>query len=1174
MTRPSPKISLANLLKRPSIRALLGLFILILVALVVAPRTLELESLKSMAPFVGILGVAAIGQHLVVQQRGFDLSVAGSISLAAVVVTVFAPADASLGLTVTVIVAAMIIGVLGGFLNGAVINWFGVPPLVMTIGVNALLIGFVFYLTNAAVYAAPDLLVSASKLRMAGLSILFLIFVVMAAVAIWVIDRTRTGRRYIMTAVSPSAAHALGIRVSRYNILTYCIAGLLFSISGIMIAGLAVTPTLQSGGSYMLTTIAAVIVGGSPLNGDKGSLFATMVGAVFLVFLNQLVASLGFDYAIQSMVQAAIILAGVTIPSLMQNARQPKAAIVPSDLVVDQTPGSQATLTKLEATSAAIIELTGVRKHFGNTIALSDVSFSALPGEVHAIIGENGAGKSTLISIAAGVLPATAGQVRIEGELLDSSDPIRFRDAGVSVAFQHPPLPPHLSVRECLSLAAVEFGEAGGLEKAQAVIDRVTIGSLSVRPTDRISDLSIGQLHVVEIARALASKPKILILDEPTEPFKEGDVKHLFNLIRELKSEGVCIIYISHRLNEVEDIADRISVLRDGELIDTRPRSEFTRAQIIDMIVGRPLGQVFPAKHEASDEAPVTLSVNNLSGDMFHGIHLSARRGEIIGFAGVEGQGQRELIRALAGLERHTGTVRLSGQAMSLSDRTDAWEHGVAFVPDDRHHEGLFLSLTVAENLGVGYRDDHGQPLLIDRAQEAAVVESSIDGLRIRTSSPEALVSSLSGGNQQKVLMGREIAASPRILLTDEPTKGVDIGSKSDIYNKLRYLADQGVTIVVSSSDGVELEGLCDRVLVMARGEIVSELTGDQVTDAEITAANLTAGENVAKRQNDSGAATWVKTMLNSKWLPAVALSMASLVIIYFAAAANIRFLSSYNLSNVQVQLATLALIAFGQLFVMLLGEIDFSSGPLAGLAVVLASFWIPDGASVGMVIIASVGIVVVSMLIGLFQGLLVVLLKLPSIVVTLTGFFAIQGVSLSLRPVPGGTISYRFVDTLLYHWGPISLVSVVVVIACIAFERILFHKPFGRVLRAVGSDRDAAEKLGAKHRVLTPVAFAINGALIGMAGLILAATVGVGTGTAGVNFTLMSITAVVLGGAVISGGYGSFASTLFGAILVQATFSATAFMQVGVQWQHWLVGLSTLFAASLFSFGRRNKPH
>jgi ribose transport system ATP-binding protein len=1157
----------------PALRALVALSLLWGIALVLDPRTLAPESIISMAPFIGVLGVAAIGQHLVIQQRGFDLSVSGNVSLAAVMVTALPPQDAGTASTLAFVVMALFFGVLAGFVNGVAINWLRIPPLVTTIGTNAMLVGAVFYLTHAAVHAAPQSLTTLATGRAGAVSVLFLAFLALAVVAAWVIDRTSIGRGFIASAISPAASRVLGIKVARYNVLTYCIAGLLFSLAGVMLAGLAVTPTLLSGSPYMLTTVAAVIVGGSPLNGERGSVAATMIGVIFLVFLDQLVVSLGFTYAVQSIVQAAIILAGVAVPEVMRYIRGTRS------LRTSESPAKSAVRTNAVATnpealreSVTVLELLGVRKTFGNTVALSGVDFNVRAGEVHAIIGENGAGKSTLISVAAGVLEATEGKVKVAGQSMDVADPNRYRAAGVAVAFQHPPLPPHLTVLECLSLASPDFARDDGARRTIDLIARIALGPLRVSPRDRIADLSIGQCHVVEIARALASAPKILILDEPTEPFKEDDVAQLFTLIRSLKAEGVAVVYISHRLNEVEEIADRISVLRDGELIETRDRADFTHAEIISMIVGRPLGNVFPPKLSDQSAVPL-LKVRNLSGRGFHNVSFDVKRGEIVGIAGVEGQGQRDLMRALAGLEKASGLVELKGQALSYSDRCSARAARVAFVPDDRHREGLFLSLSVKDNLGAGVVNRDGPQLLIDRKLEGQVVAASIRELRIKTERSTVPVLSLSGGNQQKVLIGREIAARPAILLADEPTKGVDIGSKSDIYQKLRQLANHGVAVVVSSSDGVELEGLCDHVIVMARGSVSCELQGEHVSDAEITAANLTASHVSIHDHKEQAQKSWRRQLLESRWLPVMVLLFATFAIGTAAVSTNGRFLSAYNLGNLQVQLATLALIGFGQLFLMLLGEIDFSVGPLAGLVVVLASYWIPEQATTMHVVFAMCSIVLLTATIGLIQGIFVIALNLPSIVVTLATFFALQGLSLLLRPVPGGTISATMIDGVLASVGPVSVVSILVLVASLYFERVLLRTHFGRSLRASGSHRFAAHKLGVKRAVVTPLAFAINGALVGVAGLVLAATAGVGSGTAGINYTLMSITAVVLGGAVISGGYGSFVATWCGAILVQVTFSATTFMQIGVEWQYWLVGVTTLLAAGLFGAGRRVAP-
>ncbi|WP_349295430.1 ATP-binding cassette domain-containing protein (plasmid) [Thioclava sp. 'Guangxiensis'] len=1138
-------------------RAALGVVLLVALAIVLAPRAVSAGSLFAMAPFIGVLGVAAIGQYLVIQQRGFDLSVAGTISVAAVMMTALPASDAGLGATLGYVALTLICGALIGLVNGALVTFVRVPPLIVTIGTNSLLVGLVYWMTGGSISSAPSALVQIASARVGLVSVLFLAFLLLGAALAWGISRTRPGRQFLMSAVSADAARALGIPVSLCTLGAYTTAGLLFALAGVMLAGLAVTPTLLSGNPYMLTTVAAVIVGGSPLNGDRGSVLATMIGAVFLVLLDQIVVSLGFDYAIQSIVQAAIILAGVTLPQLIRHIRnrpQPR----PKD------PASRPKAAVSD--KPAVLELRDIHKHFGKTIALDGVDLSVSPGEVHAVIGENGAGKSTLISVACGVLPVTLGEVVINGQRMQGADPDRFRAAGIAVAFQHPPLPPHLSVLECLSLADPSLKGAQGAARVRALIAQVTTGALAADPHARISDLTIGQRHVVEIARALASDPRIIVLDEPTEPFKEEDVRQLFALIRRLRERGVAIVYISHRLDEVEEIADRISVLRDGALIATRPRDAFTRADIVSMIVGRPVGQVYPPKAGAQGEAPL-LELRDFSGQGFNNINLTLRPGEILGLAGVEGQGQRDVMRALAGLAPHSGTVTLHGEALEWQSRAAAREAGVAYVPDDRHKEGLFMSMSIAENLGAGV---NGEGLRIDRLSERSQIAERTTDLRIKAPSHGVTINALSGGNQQKVLIGREILGSPRIFLADEPTKGVDIGSKSDIYHKLRALAAQGVAVIVASSDGVELEGLCDHVAIMARGEVAAELSGDHVNDAEITAANLTAGGRRETESPATGERSMLRGLLDSKWFAIGILTLACALIVQSAVSVNSRFLSPYNLDNVQIQMATLALIAFGQLFLILQGEIDFSVGPMAGFVVVLSSFWIPDGISGTQLVFTVIGILAITTAMGFLQGLITLVLGIPSIIVTLAAFFALQGLSLYLRPVPGGIIDAKLIDGALMRFGPVTLAAIVAVMLAVGLELVLMRTAFGKKLRALGSDGSSAAKLGAKRKVLLPAAFALNGFLVGLAGLILAATVGVGSGTTGANYSLMAITAVVLGGAVISGGMGSFIATIFGALLIQLTFSATTFMQVGTEWQYWLVGLVTLFAASLFALGRR----
>ena len=335
-----------------------------------------------------------------------------------------------------------------------------------------------------------------------------------------------------------------------------------------------------------------------------------------------------------------------------------------------------------------VLQLAGIRKTFGAVVALHGIDFAARAGEIHAIVGENGAGKSTLISIAAGILEASAGEIRIAGEAVQNPDVLTMRRHGVSVANQHPALAPDLTVRENFLLVRPDLEDG----EVRSLLQRVTTESLAIDPDERVADLILARRHMVEIARALVTRPRILIFDEPTEPFQEEEVAKLFDLIRSLRDEGTAIVYISHRLNEVMHIADRISVLRDGRMIDTRQAAEYTPGEIVTLIAGRPLDQVFPPKPGDSRPSAPVLDVSGLIGPGVHGVDLVLGPGEIVGLTGVEGQGQREFIRCLAGIApRTSGEIRINGEPFTGDGVSASRAAGFGFVPDDRHSEGLFL---------------------------------------------------------------------------------------------------------------------------------------------------------------------------------------------------------------------------------------------------------------------------------------------------------------------------------------------------------------------------------------------------------------------------------------------------------------------------------------------------
>ena len=727
-----------------------------------------------------------------------------------------------------------------------------------------------------------------------------------------------------------------------------------------------------------------------------------------------------------------------------------------------------------------LLELKGISKFFGGVRALNKVDFVARAGEVHAIVGENGAGKSTLVTIAAGALRADAGSIAVRGKTVGPTSVRILRRVGISIAYQHPALPPDLTVSECIALAAPQFASRASAAEIRSLAAKVATSMLSVRPDQRIAELTLAQRHVVEIVRALSTDPDTVVLDEPTEPLQEADVRMLFKLIADLKRTGKAIIYISHRLNDVKQIADRISILRDGELVATRKAEEFSSSEIIDLIVGRPLAQQFPPKglvHQTN--ATSRFAVLHASGAHFNDVSLDIRPGEIVGLVGVEGQGQREFIRAVAGADQlQSGEIRVLGHRLAGRAAITARAAGIGFVPDDRHQEGLFLPLTVRENLTIGQLTALAPNGVVSAKRERSVASRAVETFGIKTSGLEARVATLSGGNQQKVLLGREIAAEPRALLVDEPTKGVDVGSRSEIYQRLRELSQTGVPILVCSSDGVELEGLCDRVLVFARGQIIRELTGREVTDANITEANLKA---TVSRTAEAPTArwSWVRRISSSVYLPILALTFLIVVVCCGAAIVNPSFLSPLSIGPALTLLSILILVSFAQLSAILIGEFDLSVGPLTGLVVVLASFAIPAGASPMEIVIGSLVVVLICTAVGFVQGLAIFGLRLPSIVVTLATFFGFQGFGLLLRPLPGGLIEGRLLDALAIP--VISFVPAVFVGAIavgVGLEWVLLRRRSGREARALGSDPSSALKLGVSQMRVGLVAFTVGGLL------------------------------------------------------------------------------------------------
>ncbi|HEX3802186.1 MAG TPA: sugar ABC transporter ATP-binding protein [Solirubrobacteraceae bacterium] len=512
--------------------------------------------------------------------------------------------------------------------------------------------------------------------------------------------------------------------------------------------------------------------------------------------------------------------------------------------------------TSHDGSAPALLEARGLNKRFGGVHALNDVNVAIRAGTIHALVGENGAGKSTLGKMLSGVYRPDSGEILIDGELVSMRSVREAQQHGVAIVAQELMLSPHLTVAQNVFLG-IESRRPGGLmidrpaSRARYEALRRDTG-FDIDGDTPVKALRVAEQQMVEIMRGLARDVRLIIMDEPTAALSRDQAQKLFEVIRGLRARGITIVYVSHFLKEILALTDVITVMRDGQVVSTKPASEHTEHTLVNAMLGRDADVAFPPKRSRPADAPVVGRFTSLSRAPFvEDVSFEVHRGEILGIAGLVGSGRTEVARMIFGADRGAGEVEIEGKLVARRSPQEGMAQGVSLVPESRKDQGLILRRPIIENVTLPHLWDISRFGVISRSKERREANEAIERVDVRGAGPQVQVGQLSGGNQQKVLFAKWLFRQPKILITDEPTRGVDVGAKRAIYDLLHKAADQGTAVIVISSELEEVIGLADRVIAMRQGRVVAEFEGDDVNEKNVLAAVLAAGATPGEAQRE-----------------------------------------------------------------------------------------------------------------------------------------------------------------------------------------------------------------------------------------------------------------------------------------------------------------------------------
>jgi rhamnose transport system ATP-binding protein len=836
------------------------------------------------------------------------------------------------------------------------------------------------------------------------------------------------------------------------------------------------------------------------------------------------------------------------------------------------------------------IELCGITKRFGPVDVLSNVDLNLYPGRVHSLAGENGAGKSTLVKILGGIHQPDGGRILrdgVETTIIDAAD---ARRQGIAVIHQHPAVFPDLSVAENVFVGRQPCGISGidwsaMTRRAQQLLAGLQI---DIDPGLPVKLLSIAERQAVEIAKALSIDAKVLVMDEPTSTISRREVDRLFEIVDRLKSQGVAILFISHFIDEILGLGDEVTILRSGKRVMIGPTADLTPAQTVRYMIGTEPSAFFP-KEEAPIGRPM-LSVRGLSGAGFvEDVTFEVCAGEILGFFGLVGAGRSEVAQMLFGITSpDQGEIRLDNQIVRLHSSRDAMRLGIALVPEDRHQQGLVLPFPIRANETLPILRHLANGLgLVDRAKENAVAEKFTGQMRVVASGIEQLTNTLSGGNQQKVLIGKWLIPAPRILILDQPTRGVDVGAKAEIHRIISHLAAQGLAVILISDDAQEVIGMADRILVFRGGRIVAEsgrasfdretmlLAAAQAAREEESAAQdvVAAGEVTDERELVPTGQSRGRDVANG-WLSKVmrvrelGLVIALLLIGLGITVREPRFLEGANLKQVALSATLVCIVALGEALVIIARQIDLSVGAMVATSAFVAADWLqqhPDGS---IVVVFLIGCLAGGAL-GAFNALLVTGFRIPAIVATLGTLAMYRGGVVVLaggRQISATVLPDSYGAIARADFAGVPILIWLALLFTMGFGLAARFTRTGRNWYALGSNQESAKFAGINERRHIALLFVLSGLLCGLVGVLWGARFGTVDAVIAPELHFQAISAVVVGGVSIFGGSGSVYGAALGAIIFAVLENGIQLLGINRFWLQAVLGAAIVVTVLFYS--------